>query len=329
MSFASWSLRMRNRLTRLVLMTRLRRKFRLVLTFIQKAPTRLRSPEAQSRAFLILTRITFIIILVLLLVCTVIDVLKQSFSSGQFWNAIIVIIALAILAAYSFTLSLLRRVNTARWLAAIPRRRQVGRLDVGSKMVHKINETQLRCNFLFKNQLDFSTVSHPGAQNPLRRNKDERAIEVPFWEIADTIPNFFEGNVTVMMPDFRLQPGQSLREYVELVVNENLIDSEFLGEEVREFIDLYEVLRYSGTSVTYNDLLRMMSALVAMNSHLQPTEYTAPSPPASAFDTSRNRRDASSSAGSSLASVMIHEPPPFTPPRQTRHNSDTADPFSS
>lgn len=254
----------------------------------------------RDNKWLIATRAFFVTLAVLLLACTSIDILRQSFSSGQFWNSIIVVASCAIILIWSLTLNLVRQVDVNRWLAAIPRRHQVNHSDLGRTMMRRILDVRQKCLVKFRTQIDFSRVEHDGLQNPLRHHKaefGEGAIETPYWELAETIPMYIEDTFTLVAPDFTIPLGCSLRDYIALAITEKLLDPTNIEGRISRFLDLYEQLRYSGVAQSHANLLEMMDAIGTMLNRIQQPEaastylgprYAASNAPRNAFNSTFN-----------------------------------------
>lgn len=229
----------------------------------------------RDNKWLLATHAFFITVAVLLLACTSIDILRQSFSSGQFWNSIIVVSSYAIVLVWTLTLNLVRQVDVNRWLVAIPRRHQVNRSDLGGKMMRRIIAVREKCLARFRTQIDFSLVEHDGLQNPLRHlktNYSEGAIETPYWEFADTVPMYIEDTFTLVAPDFTIPLGCSLRDYIALAITEKLLDPTNIEGHISRFLDLYEQLRYSGVAQSHANLREMMEAISTMLNRVQQVE---------------------------------------------------------
>lgn len=219
--------------------------------------------STRRSVWITLSRTILILIVIICMLCTELDVLRQSFSSGQFWNAIIVIVCSSILIIWCCVLSLVRRVNVARWMRSIPRYRQISQLDMTPKMMTRIEEKRLECKDLFKKQLDFSTIEHPGLRNPLNMRDGNSGSDVPYWELADTIPGLLESNVTMAIPKLTIPVGCTVREYVLMAIQEKALEvREGDAVVIERFIELYERLRYSSRSMSWEMLTEMMDSLI-------------------------------------------------------------------
>lgn len=219
--------------------------------------------STRRSVWITLSRTVLILIVILCVLCTELDVVRQSFSSGQFWNAIIVLASSSLLIIWCCAISLMRRVNVARWVRSIPRYRQVSQLDMTPKMMERIEGKRLECKQMFKNQMDFSTVEHPGLRNPLNLREGAGGSDVPYWELADTIPGLLEDNVTMAIPKLTIPVGCTVREYVMMAIQEKALEvREGDAVVIERFIELYERLRYSSRSMSWDMLTEMMDSLI-------------------------------------------------------------------
>lgn len=213
-----------------------------------------------------LIRPFMLIIMCLLFACTFIDILRQSFSSGQFWNSIIVIAFLGASALWSFLLHFFRFIHVNRWLNAIPRPQQLSKSDIGQSMLNKIGQARYECMQKFKSQIDFSRIEHPGLQNPLNGSMD---IGVPYWELFEIVPLIIEEHLTESDSDFDIPEDMCLREYLDLAFQRQALPAE-ATEVANRFVDLYEYFRYSGRNVDQQFLQDLMVCLQHLVRYIQP-----------------------------------------------------------
>ncbi|GMM49084.1 hypothetical protein DASB73_000420 [Starmerella bacillaris] len=200
----------------------------------------------------------------LLIACTFIDILRQSFYSGQFWNSIIVICVLGIVVLWACSLHFARLLHLNRRMRLIPRHNLLTEFDLGKKMTTKIASTRLRCEMLFKTQMNFAAVEHPGLQNP----QDKNLIEGPYWELSDIIPQFLEDHFTTTDLEFSIPPNCSLHEYITLALAKNKIDP-YAHTAAHRFVELYDEFRYGGHNVSREFLLEIMECLKVIVSSIR------------------------------------------------------------
>lgn len=233
-----------------------------------------RSRRSKFEIVQIMSRTLMIFLILGAISCTGIDILPQSFSSGQYWNAIIVIIALSIVAVWAFALRVARLIDLRRSLARIPRLTQVGQRDMTRRAWRKVESQRQHCRELFASQIDFSKVRHPGLQNPLLPSspKDGAWLEGPFWEAIETMPMYLEEILLQAMPGMKRPPGSSLRDYLLLAAHEGIIKPENVQDLVR-LADTYDHARYAGVSVTENEVLELMENLWTVMVSIQPLVY--------------------------------------------------------
>lgn len=193
-------------------------------------------------------------------VITPVDILPQSFQSGQFWNSIIVCVSIGLMAAWILFLSLVRRIDVSRSLARIPRGYQLGQRDMSKPMWETIVRERDRCSKIFFSQCDFSAVKHPGLQNP-HALADSIKLEVSFAEIIQIIPPFIEEALCEVDPQRKRPSAQSLRGYLAAALADRVIASE-ASFTVSSFIEMYERARYSTRPISEQDLVDIMIALV-------------------------------------------------------------------
>lgn len=232
---------------------------RRIAGLVQMSTNGVRQWRARSSTGHVLSRVSSALLLLLtclFIACTFIDILRQSFSTGQFWNSIIVIGFLGVVVLWACTLHFLRLLRISRGLSAIPRRNQLRASDLGTRMTPHVRDAHLRCEQLFKAQAAAANVEHPGMQNP----SDPNPIEVPFWELSSIIPQFLEDHFTTADPDFVIPKNCSLREFVQIAIAKRSLDPESYPAANR-FVEMYDVFRYSGKTVSKEFLLELIECL--------------------------------------------------------------------
>lgn len=210
--------------------------------------------------------ILLLILSSLFIACTFIDILRQSFASGQFWNSIIVIGFLTLMVFCACVLHLFRLLVVSRSLSAVPRSSQISQADIGQPMTAVLQKSKQRCEQLLKTQYTASRVQHPGLQNPA----DVNAIEVPFWELSGIIPQFLEEHFTTADPEFKIPASCSLNEFIQLAIARRSLDPEIYPVANR-FVEMYDVFRFGGHNVSKEFMLELINALKrVVNSVRQP-----------------------------------------------------------
>lgn len=189
-----------------------------------------------------------------------VDILPQSFQSGQFWNSIIVAVAIGLIVVWTIFLSLVRRIDVSRSLNRIPRGYQLTQKDMTKSMWNRILKERERCNQIFFSQCDFSAVKHPGLQNP-QSQSDSIKLEAPFAEIIQMVPRFLEEAILEVDPQRYRPPSQSLRQYLAISVADGIM-AEDATFDIADFTDMYEKARYSGRPISEGSLVDIMLSLM-------------------------------------------------------------------
>ncbi|ANB11540.1 Dlt1p [Sugiyamaella lignohabitans] len=184
--------------------------------------------------------ICFLSIFIALLVATPIDVVHQSGTSGQFWDAIIVLIAYALTVVIAIFLYLVRLIQVRTSLSDIPRRYVMRKDDVSERCASRIRSELARCATIVEETLPQSEdISHPGLRNP---DFTEGSMDIPYEEIAAACSTIVELKSKSLHPTFVRPRGMPLREYLILLESYDLLD---WSEHTDMFLDLHEKARFS------------------------------------------------------------------------------------
>lgn len=257
-----------------------------------------------------LYRISFYFLAVIfvgLIVCTLVDMIPQSMSSGQFWNTIIIILTITIIFFLALILYIVRVIDTKRAIRRIPRAYLIHELGIPKRSLKVIGDERERCTRIFRNQVSTNLIHHPGLSNP----KTDGASNGPFAEVVESIPLFIEWKVQSVDPRFVRPVGCDLRTYLERAVAHHIIDQENTGL-VENFIELFERARFSGQLLSEEKfkelMLAMCTIIVAVSRNSQ--KFGLHTTEVSTFDHWDEQRASQSFANldtfSDVGSVLVH-----------------------
>lgn len=226
-----------------------------------------RSKEGVSTFLYRLTLLFFIVIFVALVVVTPIDTIFQSNTSGQFWDAIIIVVAYVLAVVFIIALCFLRIFYVRRALSSIPREYMIRENDVPDRMAKQIQRELARCKQVLIDTTPEKRgehIDHPGLRNP---SVLEGVLDVPYSEVVKTSSAILQLKARALHPSFGQPYGMAIREYVLLLQSYRLIDPEF---DVEKFISVYEKARYSGKLLNEKEFNHYMEACFELLYSIKP-----------------------------------------------------------
>jgi hypothetical protein len=205
-----------------------------------------------------ITLVFFISAFIALLAVTPIDTIHQSQTSGQFWDAIIIVVAYVLTVLSAVLLYLIRIWHVRRSLSDIPRRYMVRDDDIAEMSFNRIRSELARCAWIAHEvQKPRGRISHAGLRNP----EIAEGVVAPYEEIVVTSNNIIEKKARTLHPSFARQKGMALREYLILLESYKLIDE---SANLEYFIGLYERARFSGKPMEEQEFNEYMEACFQM-----------------------------------------------------------------
>lgn len=181
-----------------------------------------------------------------------IDMIIQSQKTGQFWNAIIIIAAYALMGFISAIITIFRIISTRKSLAAIPHRYIPGIADVPIELYKHIQRELQRCREIARKARPIYRnpplrISHDGLMPPSVKLRG-RLADTPYIEVIKLASQTIGTKAQVLHPSFERPPGMSLRDYIYMLCKYDVIGvSKSLADN---FIDQYEQARFSGKLIT-------------------------------------------------------------------------------
>lgn len=181
-----------------------------------------------------------------------IDMIIQSQKTGQFWNAIIIIAAYALMGFISAIITIFRILSTRKSLAAIPHRYIPGLADVPIELYKNIQRELQRCREIAHKARPIYRnpplrISHDGLMPPSVKLRG-RLADTPYIEVIKLASQTIGTKAQVLHPSFERPPGMSLRDYIYMLCNYDVIGvPKSLADK---FIDQYDQARFSGKLIT-------------------------------------------------------------------------------
>lgn len=290
----------------------------------------LRTKEGVSTFLYRLTLLFFIVIFCGLLVVTPIDTIFQSQTSGQFWDAIIIVVAYALAVVFIIALCFLRIFYVRKSLSAIPRDYTIRENDIPDRVAKHIHSELMRCRKVLEDTTPGNRgehIDHPGLRNPTVL---EGALDVPYAEVVKTSSAIIQLKARALHPSFGQPYGMAIREYVLLLQSYRLIDSSF---DVERFISIYEKARYSGKLLDEKEFNHYMECCFELLYSIKPpgpgklghqSYQASPVPPSASSQRLRPVLLPTTSISSYTSGIS-----PFDVPHRRRSRSDVHSPRSS
>lgn len=230
-----------------------------------------------------------IILLVGFIAVTPIDAIRQSESTGQFWNAIIVVIAYIIAVIAAMVQSILRIIQVRRTLADIPKRYMIRLDDISSRSAKLIASERARCMDILDKCKPRNKISHAGLMNP---EISGGMLNVPYEDVIIASTVRLEQRATQLSPFFKRPIGMPLREYLLLLNSYKLIDN---TDMLFKFIRMYEKARFSGQPLEedfFNDFVATCIGILFSIKAMDSNNFSRAqeSPNLAAYDTSNLSR---------------------------------------
>lgn len=206
-----------------------------------------------------LYRITLCLLLFCLLglAATVdIDITTQCFRSGQYWNAIVVNSAVAIVFFLSVVLAIIRIGRYRIWLNGLPRDYTVSARGIPRQMIAVIEEKRAECQQLFDDQLKDVEIEHKGFMNP---DSQSARMEAAYATIIEVLPWYLESNLVSFYSNFFRHRSMDLRAYLSSALKHGIIREEG-SETINLFLEKYEQARFGPNVLEKDQFFDVLSA---------------------------------------------------------------------
>lgn len=191
-----------------------------------------------------------------------IDMIIQSQKTGQFWNAIIIIAAYALLAMIAGIITIFRIISTNRSLAAIPHNYTPGLADVPIELYKNIQSELQRCRDIARKARPIFRnpplrISHDGLMPPSVKQRG-RLADTTYIEVIKLASETIVNKAQVLHPYLDRSPGMSLLSYVYMLFHHGVIATS--EDVVKKFVEQFECARYSGKLVTEAQFAQFMES---------------------------------------------------------------------
>lgn len=188
--------------------------------------------------------VLLIICLIAFIVATPVDTVIQSQSTGQFWNAIIIVVAYVLTVLIALAIYIVRIVSTRRSLNNIPHAYYIAQVaSIPRACVVVIQQELARCADLARRvEPPRGLVSHAGMMPPTI-SEGGRLVDTPYADVIAVSSAMIESKATVFHPSFGRPTGMPLREYLAFLQGYQLLTDDAL---VADFVEKYEYARFGG-----------------------------------------------------------------------------------
>lgn len=212
-----------------------------------------------------LYKISFIILVLfffLVVLAMPIDMIVQSQETRQHWNVFIIIGACVIMAIAATVITCIRIVLTNRSLAAIPHKYTPGLADVPIELYKNIQNELQRCrDIAYKARPIYRTppvyVSHDGLLPPSTKPWGSMLAKTLYIEVIVLAAETIVVKALMFHPSLARPPGMPLRVYMPMLHQYSVVNVP--KTVVNQFVQQFELARYSGKLVTESQFSELMS----------------------------------------------------------------------
>ncbi len=205
-----------------------------------------------SLGFLVIIMIGFIVVMP-------IDAILQSRQTNLALNTFIIVGACSLFVIFAIILYTIRVVIARQSLADIPKK-YVPRLDDFPKeCADFITEEYERCKTIWERAGPHELISHPGLSNP---TSELLPGALPYEDVVRSVGERVVWRSLMTLPQEQRIPRNRTFRYVAMTLSSNK-DTKDHGLW-KEYLKIYERLRFSGKAITEEEFLRFMEITVSV-----------------------------------------------------------------